>query len=67
MTVEQFALTVRQAAEAVNMGEPFIRHAVNSGALKAKRLKSKGDSLGRIRIDVSDLKAWFDSFEDVAS
>lgn len=55
---EVIAVSIRTAADMLDVSQDVIRSAVHKGDLRAKRL-------GRlIRIDVSDLRAWFASLTD---
>lgn len=62
-------VTVQEAAQMTGVSPDVIRAAINTLRLPAKRIPSvkKGGAGKRIVIKVSDLEAWVDSLEDVAS
>ncbi len=55
-------LTIAQAAERVRCCERTIRRAIESGALRAGRIRGVRGSRGAVRIRPTDLAAWL--FED---
>ncbi len=59
-------LTIAEAARRVRCCERTIRRAVDSGALRAGRVRASRGSRGAIRIRPADLDAWLFAFEEVA-
>ncbi len=57
-------LTIAEAAERVRCCERTIRRAIESGALRAGRIRGARDSRGGYRIRPADLDAWL--FDDGA-
>jgi excisionase family DNA binding protein len=55
-------LTIAEAAERVRCCERTIRRAIESGALRAGRIRGARDSRGGYRIRPADLDAWL--FDD---
>lgn len=60
------AVSVKTAAEMVGASESVIRAAINRGDLRARRLPPvrRGAQPTIMRIDVEDLRAWLDTWED---
>lgn len=57
MSTEPIAVSVRTAADMLDVSQDTIRAAINRGELTARRV-------GRIlRIGTADLRQWFDSHE----
>ena len=56
-------LTIAEAAERVRCCERTIRRAIDSGALRAGRVRGERGSRGGFRIRPADLDAWL--FDDV--
>lgn len=59
-------LTIAEAARRVRCCERTVRRAVDSGALRAGRVRSGRGSRGAIRIRTVDLDAWLFAYEDGA-
>ena len=57
-------LTIAEAAERVRCCERTIRRAIESGALRAGRVRGARDSRGGYRIRPFDLDAWL--FDDAS-
>jgi excisionase family DNA binding protein len=57
-------LTIAEAAERVRCCERRIRRAIESGALRAGRIRGERGSRGGYRIRPADLDAWL--FDDAA-
>ena len=51
-------LTIAEAAQRVRCCEPTIRRAIDSGDLRAGRVRGGGSSRGGFRIRVGDLDEW---------
>lgn len=62
MSTPKRLLNIREAAESIGKGQDFIRAAIHSGALRAKRIGS--DAKFTYAIRPVDLDAWVDSFDD---
>ena len=62
VTVVAEYLTIAEAAERVRCCERTIRRAIESGALRAGRIRGARDSRGGYRIRPADLDAWL--FDD---
>jgi len=61
MSADRITLTMAQACTATGLSDSFLRKAVLKGELPAKRAGS------RYLIRRTDLDAWIDALEDVAS
>lgn len=57
-TLAQIAYSLEEAAETTSLSVAYLRRAVRSGALRAKKVGQK------YRIADHDLRAWFDSLPD---
>lgn len=51
-------LTIAEAARRVRCCERTVRRAIDSGELRAGRIRGKGGSRGGFRIRVGDLERW---------
>lgn len=54
----QLAYSLEEAAEAMSLSVSYLRRAVRSGQLRAKRIGQK------YRISDDDLRAWFEALPD---
>lgn len=70
MTIDELrgrtAVSVKTAADMLDIHPQMVYAAINRGQLKAKRIPGRDPSIpGKaIRIDVTALLAWFDSLDD---
>ena len=58
---DRLFLSLEEAAEATGMSPNYLKGAVASGALKAKRTGPNGS--GKYKIRPADLDAWFDGLD----